>query len=524
MKWFFTMMLPVLVLASCSKEAVSPREYGEFSTKHERPVMHDAIVLGKKLDNPYSVANVRKALNLVYPTRSGAEIDPNGLYVRFLPKNEAEVNRLSELGLELFDHPLDYEILQEGDFYHDESLPEEQITWQYTLVPPDFNFPAGIEHQLLDECYLPEEDEPATKGAEGIDWNLIEREAFRLSGNETLLLPETRGRRTRPEGRITIEDPKAKSKRIVGVSGVKVVTNVFVRFSSTYTDRNGKYSIRKKYSAMPHYRLEFRNVKGFSIGLNLILQPASSSGLGKGAPSGLNVKIDENSDGTLFRRCVVNNAAYDYYDICHDLGVDAPASNIRIWIMKRMNLSSALMAHHGSLLNNRTADRFLGIYKYILRVFLPDITIGVKTNNDYAGLYGSTIHEMAHASHFKKVGSSYWNKYIGYVLTSFAGTGSGYGDGSGADAGYCEVGEMWACYMENKIFKERYGYSKESGYNQWFHPQIFASLESGGLTASQIFAGLRSSVTDVDSLRDKLLELYPEKKSLITRTFKAFVR
>ena len=51
MKWFFKMMLPALVLASCSKEGGSPVEVSPVSTKENVEVVaHDVIELGRKLD------------------------------------------------------------------------------------------------------------------------------------------------------------------------------------------------------------------------------------------------------------------------------------------------------------------------------------------------------------------------------------------------------------------------------------------------------------------------------------------
>lgn len=524
MKWFLKMMLPALVLVSCSKEAGTPRESVPFSTSSEESVSHEEIVLGKKLDNPYSLHNVKEALAAVYPTRAGGmDLAPTDLYVRFLPGNEEELNVLNGLGIDLLDHPVDYEILQDGDYYHDPSVPEDRMTWQYAVVKPDFVFPEGIEYEVLDQCCIPDAD-GSTRGMEDIDWEMVEREAYRLSGNESLLVPETRGHRSKPSGRITIVDKDLKSGRTRGVSGVKVVTNVFVRIASDYTDKDGNYEISKKYAAKPHYRLVFKNSSGFSIGLNLILLPASMSNLGKGSPGGKDVQVDENSDGTLFRRCVVNNAAYDYIARCRELGISAPPGNLRIWIFKFMRSSSAVMIHHGAALANETVSRFLGMYKILVRIFAPDITIGAKGRSSYASLYASTVHEMAHASHFQQVGPVYWGKFERYVLESCLGAGNTYGSGCGEHAGYCEVGEMWAYYMENKLYKERYGFSPDAGYGLWFYPQIFMELEKGGMAPSEIFKALRSTVVDRDSLRERLKEICPGKKDLINRLFKTYSR
>lgn len=85
MKWFFKMMLPALVLVSCSKEGGSPVEVSPVSTKENVEVVaHDVIELGRKLENPYSVTNVGKALAALYPTRGEVSVPVTDYYVRFL--------------------------------------------------------------------------------------------------------------------------------------------------------------------------------------------------------------------------------------------------------------------------------------------------------------------------------------------------------------------------------------------------------------------------------------------------------
>ena len=238
MKWFFKMMLPALVLVSCSKEGGSPVEVSPVSTKENVEVVaHDVIELGRKLENPYSVTNVGKALAALYPTRGEVSVPVTDYYVRFLPKDTVQFNLLSDLGVEMLDHPMDCEILRDGDYYHDPSVPEGEITWQYAVVPPDFDFPQGIRYEILEECFIPDE-EVETRSPGDFDWNAVERMAFEVTGNNGLLEPETRAK-ARPSGRITIVDDKLRSKKTVGVAGVKMVANVFVKIATTYTDENG---------------------------------------------------------------------------------------------------------------------------------------------------------------------------------------------------------------------------------------------------------------------------------------------
>ena len=137
----------------------------------------DMLILGGRLEDPYTVENMTKALGAVYPTKaSRVPVTPTHYYLRFLPKNKLEYRILENLGVDLYDHPLDYEIVREGDWYHDPDIPEGQITWQYAVVPKDEILPRFVQHEILDECYIPDEDMQST-AADVINWAAVERES-----------------------------------------------------------------------------------------------------------------------------------------------------------------------------------------------------------------------------------------------------------------------------------------------------------------------------------------------------------
>jgi len=511
-----------LVMMSCSKENVTSLNGVDY--EYGRGFSHEMIVLGRRLENPYRTENVTKALQELYPTKADrVPVQTTDLYVRFLPSDKGQCDRLEALGLHLVDHPLDYEIAVDGDWYHDPEVPDNEVTWQYAVVPADFEFPEDIEHEIIHECHIMD-SESQTK-ADGIDWEAVERQAFILTGNEERLSqPETRASsKTSPSGRITIVDEHANGGKPFGVAGVKVSCNVFVKFDHAYTDRDGYYKMTKKFSSNLRYRLVFKNEKGFGIGINLILVPASVSTLGKASPSGINMTVTSDSDGKLFRRCVVNNAAYDYYSRCasSDLDIALPPGDLRIWLFNSLKVSSAVMLHHGSILTNKQISSFLGKYAAIIKFLLPDITLGLEAKEDYRSIYSTVCHELAHASHFSKVGTDYWNEYIWYIVESYITTGGmTYGDGSGEKAGYCEIGEDWAYFLESKMFKDRYGgYFPTFGTSFWFNPQIFRYLYDRGITSSQIFSVLNGDVTDKAHLKDALLKSFPAKKNIIQQVF-----
>ena len=509
----------LLTVPACDWQADDP--YWVDGTPMES-LSHDMIVLGGKLEDPYSVENVTRALEALYPTKAGrTPVDPTDFYVRFLPGNEEEYNRLTALGADLIDHPLDYQIVKDGDYYHDPSVPEDAITWQYCVLPMDFRFPEDIRYEILDRCYLSEHDPSTKSGADGIDWDAVEREAFRLTGNEDLLLPQTRSKAL-PQGRITIVDDKANGGKAFGVAGVRVLCNSFVKFASAYTDRDGYYEMSKSYSSSVRYRLMFSNQKGFSIGVNLVLVPASMSALGKGPAEGIDVEITKESDRKLFSRCAVNNAVYEYFDRCRedDLDLAEPPSNLRIWLFQNLSVSSAAMLRQGVVMDSEVVSGFLGLYAALIKVFLPDITLGLKDADSYADIHSVASHEMAHASHFARVGKDYWNKYVYYIMSAYVQTRETYGNGSGDNAGYCEVGEMWGYYMQNRIYNDRYGgVMPVAGSSYWFSPHILRYLDERGMVPSEIFRAMTPDVHDRDALRQKLCELYPERTSMINQVF-----
>ena len=517
------LLLWAFLLVSCSKDGMETGQGIDYD--YGRGLSHERIVLGNRLENPYKTENIARALQSLYPVKADrVDVKTTNLYVRFLPSKDVECDYLESLGIELVDHPLDYDILVDGDWYHDPSVPEGDVTWQYAVVPHDFKFP-DIKYEIIDECHISEESSGTR--SDGIDWDAVEKEAYRLTGNADKISDiAVKASKTAPSGRITIVDDYANGGKPFGVAGVKVVCNTFVKFASAYTDRDGYYAMDKTFSSKLRYRLIFQNSAGFNIGVNLVLVPASVSTLGKTGPTGINMTVTKDSEAKLFRRCVVNNAAYDYFSRCtsEDLGILQPPQDLRIWIMNGMNASSAVMMHHGAFIEDGLIGSFLGEFAEIVRFFLPDITIGTKSKADYRSIYSEVCHELAHASHFRKTGKAYWNTYITYIIKSYlASGGMTYGDGTQKDAGYCEVGECWAYYLESLMYKDRYGGGFPSfGTSYWFYPQIFRYLDERGVSCSEIFSVLDQTVASRDDLRTALVAAFPTKRDVIEQVFNRY--
>ena len=95
-----------LLMVACGKDGMEADDGVDYH--YGRHLAHEKIVLGKRLENPYKTANITKALQDLYPVKSDRiDVRTTDLYVRFLPKSEAEYEALQSLGLNLMDHPMD---------------------------------------------------------------------------------------------------------------------------------------------------------------------------------------------------------------------------------------------------------------------------------------------------------------------------------------------------------------------------------------------------------------------------------
>ena len=524
MKKFITLLSLAASLVACSKNGFLPWNRQDAA---QDELSHDMIVLGEKLEDPYSVENMTKALESVAPAGAGrTTLDPTDFYVRFLPAEESQMQALADAGLELLDHPLDYRIVKDGDWYHDPSVPEGDITWQYAVVPVGFEFPKGIRYERLDDCYIAEHD-PATK-ADGIDWDAVERESFRLTGNEDLLPPATKdgeeAKSGTPQGRIAIMDPMFDEEP-VGVKGVKVSCNVFVKISSCFTDEEGYYKMNRSFNSKVRYRLVFKNVKGFCQGLNLIIIPASTSTLGRQSPAGYSLVIDENSDRRLFMRCVVNNAGYDYYAAASASSNAIPAApkDFRIWNLGFWDGEMPLLMHHGTIIETyEPISSVVGEYAPLIKILPPDVVLGQKGNATYSEIYAAALHAFVHGGHFSQAGKDWWGDYTEYMLKSLISSSVHSPHGSRGDDGsnYCEIAEVYAYYCQSVLFRMHY---KESsavfGTQYWFSPQLLMYLDERGLGADKIAPLFTADVSDMETLHNKLLSYYPAFKAVINEAF-----
>lgn len=553
MRKIFLFVQFVFLFAACSQDNEMILKNNETSNSLKEQKESDGImVLGKKLENPYSVENMERAYAELVQTRAIGDfkIETTDLYVRFLPKDSTELLTLqNDTLLELFDYPLDYDIEVEGTYYHDPSIPEGELTWLYTTVKPDYQFPA-VYYEILEECFIPNEDNLEDEWIDdGIDDDaeiletradkmnfieLLERKAFENAGLINLFEGksaeiETRSwKRQRPCGTLKVYDTYLR--RNVPIKGVKVRCHTVVKWSTAYTDENGYYSMGSKFRVGPHYAIVFDNSQDFTIwGNRGPLAPANCN-MGWHSKGGYDRIIGSNDKAWDW--CTVNNAGFEYYQNAKKDGIGLPPKNLKIWVWRHKSLGCAPMLRRvwhpigynsesgwANFFINITAGRLATYINTLLKFVLPDIVIGTDGECDSFDIYERVNHELAHASHCHKVGSRFWAKYVNYIIT-YGKKDNPYGDEDCKNSGICGVGEMWGYAMGYYRTRNKYVVDNSNHKNRWFKVDIlYTMMVENILTTKQIFNCLSSDVTSHALLKQKMISKYPEKKSLIEGKF-----
>lgn len=361
------------------------------------------IRLGKKLNNPYSVAIMRQAYkNLVNkhgyrinsddipnPTSMDSIIVSTNTYIRVLPASDEEQELLQNDSTTEYVHfPLDYE-LSEGTYYQDPELPDSSYQWLYAVVdndelPKQQRRASTLNTEVLNsDIFLPENSEYYYY-FDSTFWEMLENEALNLAG-----YPEETGNKSVRTGNIEIFEEVygngvSPIERNIPLQDAKVLGRNFWRIGKGYTNAFGYFQLNKQLNGNVNFFIKWEDDRvphKFDIRAGFYGQAYSM--IGK-KPSGQTWKHIISKDihggmdifyGSIFR------GAYDFFH--HDpFGIAKPTTRIKIGTK---NTDGTGVNHH-----------FYSI------VGGPDITIyryentNVKTSYR---LYSTTTHEMGHSSH-----------------------------------------------------------------------------------------------------------------------------
>ncbi len=382
-------LILVFVCFSCKKENLDDYNYtGERQNeavynpgKRSTSTSSGATVLGVKLQNPYSVSNMLQAYSNLQskdPDFPLMSISTNYRYIKFMPQNESQLDLLkSDSTIILYDIPLDYEIIENGTYYHDPSLPDTAVTYQYCSLPISKVMPS-VPYIILENLYIPPIEYDFSRGNTMAQYyEALEEEALRITDN---LDPDdnTRADYWTPAGRIQMRDDVLG---VIPIAGIKVRAR---RWFTTYegiTDSQGYYECNGQFKKAANYSFNWERYH-FSIRSGTFGQAKYD---GPEQIGNWNLLIDGGSHefyATIFRA-----AFHYYYDNIQSLRRPplngTLSSQMKIGAYYEENENMGL--HYSGWV-------YLGILPKI-EIYNPQETSDI--------IYSTTIHELAHAAHWE---------------------------------------------------------------------------------------------------------------------------
>lgn len=111
-------------------------------------------VLGNLRTNPFTVENMATAHRDLYNS-SVNKMPVTHRYIKFMPADEEEYRELMNMDLVFYDYPLEYEVLEMGDYYQD--ITGNNFPVLYSIVKNGVMLP-DVPYQVVDELYLDRSD------------------------------------------------------------------------------------------------------------------------------------------------------------------------------------------------------------------------------------------------------------------------------------------------------------------------------------------------------------------------------
>lgn len=356
------------------------------------------MMLGEKLNNPYSVSNMILAYKALMPqTRSDIncdEISATHRYVKFIPKTEEELSLLkTDSTLTLFQYPLDYEIIQYGS-YRDPNIPDSQPTPLYCSVPIDKELPAGVEAEILENLFIPDESETETKAGVGFSESFVDalvEKSFELTGNIDDITPCTRAKKSKwvPQGSVCYFDTEKHVE--LPIEGLQIRCRRWFTTYTAYTNSDGSFKCKSSET--------FKNPANYSIvyeRYDFEIRDAWLSTAKYDGPKtegAWNVSI-KSTDKTQIYYSTIFRAAYKYYfEDIH--GLSRPPQNSFWKTQLKIKASKDVKSYYGF---HNPKYRFAGVGCQV-QLFVHDENID--------DIFGETIHELSHAVHWRLYKSDY---------------------------------------------------------------------------------------------------------------------
>lgn len=447
------------------------------------------VVLGRKLNNPYTVSNMQVAYNQIKSqlrtTYAVTTLAPTHRYVKFMPKDSIELGHIeADTTLDLFVYPLDYEILTEGTVYQDPELPEGQPEYRYAAVPVNYEYPYGVAYEVLDDLFLPKEGTPTRgDGPEVMPAGDLEKlvdiaETLANNPSEPMAVSNER---YQPRGQIIVWDDVLQD--YIPLEGVKVRARRWFTVHRGYTDDTGFFRCSGTFKRPCNYSIVWESM--FWDIRNGTFGQAFYNGPKKAGPWTLTITGNKS-----LRYATIHRAAWVYWF--------GSKENIE-FLDRPFHVRKVKICYKHKQGNNKSGDYWLSLGAGIF----PDIRIYGKGKGGWyltSEIFGTTIHELAHAAHCKAIGR------IEYYFDTDA-----------------VIRESWATYVEKTLTYRHYRlhnyheFDKDVSFRQGTRilhftlPNQWNKQGWMGYTSSELYTPLFIDLVDVSNQRQwAQLSKYPD--------------
>jgi hypothetical protein len=386
------------------------------------------MILGKKFENPYEIKNMQEALKILKKKNKDAidfMISPNYVYVRFLPKDLSEYNKINgDQRMDVFEYPLDYEIIKEGSFYKDKSLGDSEFGYIYAAVPFNMEFDKKIKKEILAEMFLPDgngrEDEyfktkQNKSEKEKSILEALENEALDIFGDEILgSKRNNKGAKVQgryASGRIRVWDERLTYNESTGqyipgsgqipVPGCQVRANVGFTTKTTLTNLDGTFFINHFWSVNCIDMSIKWDRNDFDIRTGSYGQAITSN---NNVCTAWNPDITESISPNHYIYAHVHRAAWYYY-YNNIFNVPTPPTRTKFDLYGISNLVGEKM-HLGAKEGGARSHYFQFNGNWLASQIKLNFDITTDSRHDARYIFNATIHELTHASHWD-IGMNY---------------------------------------------------------------------------------------------------------------------
>jgi hypothetical protein len=404
-------MFSFSLITSCEKEQLPLQS--NASSKIENLTVTEStidqegeIILGKKLQIPYSLQIVEKAQNslkLKSPKFNKFFLKENYLYVRFTPKSVSEYDRInSDSTINTFNRPLDYEIIKNGSKFTDPNIIDLGFGSIYCVIPKNNQF-FDIKYDILEKLYIPfgsgGKDKESKRLEKMKDNNLeaLDNEILEFTGYKNKN-SKAKTADWNPSGFIRVANALG-STNFVPVQGCKVrTTKALVVTHSAITNTEGLYYITNSYWNISNVNYDIKWERDdFDIREGAWGQAYTN---GPKLGTGWNLNIASDTDFNSYMYGWVNNAANYYYYYSNLIGIQAPPSYtsrppiygvIGLLLPQRMKLKATTVWSAGD------ASHYLDFNS---AWFAAQISMIFTNITEPQQIFATTCHELGHASHW----------------------------------------------------------------------------------------------------------------------------